>query len=132
MKNENKAMLVVTLYIVVMLVISVVAITLIRKNSIEEFNRILEATDTREPETNIVYMPIYLESEEESVTDARNFYTVRSYEGKIGVFSDSGKLIEVIDVYIKTLPEADRRQLEEGFIIESEDELRSLVEDYTG
>ena len=62
MKNENKALLVVTLYIVVMLIISVVAITLIRKNTIDEFNKIIHVTDTSEIQTEVVYLPIYIES----------------------------------------------------------------------
>lgn len=57
-------------------------------------------------------------------------YTVREHMGRIGVFSEEGKLVSVIDVYVKTLPEADRRMLGEGFEIIGQDQLNALIQDY--
>ena len=56
---------------------------------------------------------------------------LKEYEGKIGIFNEAGSLVDMIDVYVKTLPETDRRLLKEGIILFSEDELRSLIEDYS-
>ena len=46
--------------------------------------------------------------------------------------TDNGTLIRVIDVYIKTLPKADRTLLEKGFVVLGETELYAIIEDYTG
>ena len=59
-------------------------------------------------------------------------YTVRTHMGVIGIFNSGGELIRTIDVYIKVLPEADRRMLEEGFEVVGKQQLNSIIEDYTG
>ena len=64
--------------------------------------------------------------------DKEKRYVVKSHKGKIGIFSSDGDLIQIIDVYIKTLPIADREMLEEGIDIDNVDELRDIIEDYTG
>ena len=56
---------------------------------------------------------------------------LKSYEGKIGVFTDGEKLVKVIDVYTKTLPETDRMLLKEGIRIVTKESLYSLIEDYS-
>lgn len=133
MRNENKALLVVTVYIIVMLVISTVAVTLIRKNTNHSFESISETESESDIETQIVYIPVYSEREEENIEpEKENYFTVKSYEGKIGIFEADGRLYDIIDVYVKTLPEADKREIQKGFIIESEEELRKIREDYTG
>ena len=40
-------------------------------------------------------------------------------------------LLRIIEVYTKTLPEADRRLLGEGFEIVGDDQLNSIIEDYS-
>ena len=88
-----------------------------------------------------IYLPVYVESECQESEDQTILYTdtepdmsftVKSYEGKIGVFTSEGKLIETIEVYVKTLPKADRDMLEEGIKVKNNKELDSLIEDYTG
>lgn len=59
-------------------------------------------------------------------------FILREYEGVIGVFDNSGVLTDVIDVQIKTLPEADREMLAAGIYAFSRGELIALIEDYTG
>ena len=56
---------------------------------------------------------------------------VKEYEGKIGIFTEDGALVNIIDVYVKTLPETDRRLLREGIKVLSEQELRSITQDYS-
>ena len=68
------------------------------------------------------------ESESESTEEV---YTVKEYMGKIGIFSSDGVLIEVLDVYVKTLPEADKRLLGEGFNVTGKKQLNSIIEDYS-
>ena len=88
-----------------------------------------------------IYLPVYVESECQESEDQTILYTdtepdmsftVKSYEGKIGVFTSEGKLIETIEVYVKTLPKADRDMLEEGIKVKNNKELDSSIEDYTG
>ena len=59
-------------------------------------------------------------------------WTVKEYFGKIGIFTDDGKLIKTLEVYTKTLPKTDRDLLREGIVVTSYEALESLIEDYTG
>ncbi len=58
-------------------------------------------------------------------------YTVKQHGGKIGIFLSDGTLIQTLDTNIKTLPEADKRLLEEGFEVVGKSQLNSIIEDYT-
>lgn len=58
-------------------------------------------------------------------------YLLRAYDGKLAVFTTN--LVEpdmVFDVYIKTLPEYDREQLERGVRVPDYESLTALIEDY--
>ena len=70
-------------------------------------------------------------AEFESEPPAQILRIVREYNGRIGIFSEKDELLEVINVYTKTLPETDRRLLREGIIVTSEQELRGIIEDYS-
>lgn len=59
-------------------------------------------------------------------------YLLREYNGVIGVFDDTGVLTELIEVDVKSLPEADRVMLGTGIWAMSRRELAALIEDYTG
>ena len=88
-----------------------------------------EGTDTS---SEYVYVsPDGTPSPESSAQPEEAVYTVKSYMGKIGIFSADGKLVHVLEVYVKTLPEADIRLLEEGFSIVGQAALNSIIEDYT-
>ncbi|MGI6167138.1 MAG: hypothetical protein ACOYIA_03260 [Eubacteriales bacterium] len=58
-------------------------------------------------------------------------FVLREYEGVIGVFDSSGVLVDIINVKVMSLPEADRKMLESGIYAFSRGELLSLIEDYT-
>ena len=49
----------------------------------------------------------------------------------IGLFDTEGRLVDLIDTYVKALPEADQRLLGEGFAIQSKLEWMAIVEDYS-
>ena len=60
-------------------------------------------------------------------------YLIKEYCGQIGVFSlPDGELKYVIERYTKTLPEADKRLLGEGFVVVGRPGIYSVIEDYTG
>ena len=89
-------------------------------------------------DTEYVYVYVTQESEDifsENIikeTDSVSIgWIVKEYCGQIGIFSTEGTLLYVLDTYVKTLPEADRRLLGEGIRIDSKAELLSIVEDYT-
>lgn len=59
-------------------------------------------------------------------------YTLLEYDGKIGVYdSESLELVEILNVYVITLPDADKAMLKDGISANSVKELVSLIEDYT-
>lgn len=65
-------------------------------------------------------------------TDLEEYpYLLRTYEGKLALFStDLVKPDMVFDVYVRTLPEFDRDQLERGVRVPDYEKLTSLIEDY--
>ncbi|MBO5938573.1 MAG: hypothetical protein J6Q82_03635 [Clostridia bacterium] len=72
------------------------------------------------------------ETESESKEEERlQEYLVKEYRGQIGVFSMDGTLLEILDTYVKTLPEADRALLGEGISVKTKAELNALIEDYS-
>ncbi|MBR3639757.1 MAG: hypothetical protein IKN50_04040 [Clostridia bacterium] len=82
--------------------------------------------DTKAPEDNIGTADAFAVSGDEPL------YTVKEYLERIGIFKEGkDKPDIVLDVYVFTLPDADRTMLKEGFII-SKDVLMSTIEDYTG
>ncbi len=59
-------------------------------------------------------------------------YTVKEYNDKIAIFKENcDDPVKSLDVYVFTLPESDRKMLKNGFEI-IEDEIESVIEDYTG
>ena len=59
-----------------------------------------------------------------------NRFYLRTNEGKIGVFSEDGYLIRMIDVNIKTLPQEEQEMLQQGITVNSWRELIERIQDY--
>jgi len=58
---------------------------------------------------------------------------LREYEQKIGIFEEGQRTpFQILDVYVFTLPAADRKALQHGIRISSEKELQARIEDFTG
>ena len=95
----------------------------------------------RKPQSQMVqgteYIYVFASQEESFLTETEDttkeqaFWIVKAYEGRIGIFSSDGTLLDVLETYVKTLPEADRRLLEEGIPAHTKDALDSLIEDYS-
>ena len=81
-------------------------------------------------DTDTVYVYVSAEVTETANTDESSFF-IREYNEKVGVFDQNGKLVNVIDTYVKTLPKSERAELQEGFWVESDKELYSIIEAYT-
>ena len=59
-------------------------------------------------------------------------YELKDYEGKLAVFFYGEQYPQLsFDVYIRTLPEWDRKQLKEGILIKDYEELLKRIEDYS-
>ncbi|MBE6531106.1 MAG: hypothetical protein E7679_03300 [Ruminococcaceae bacterium] len=84
-------------------------------------------------ETEHIYVFLGPEATDEAQTtsEADTVWIIREYGERIGIFNESDELIDIIDVYTKTLPEADRLLLKEGIVVSSEKQLNSLIEDYS-
>lgn len=60
-------------------------------------------------------------------------YTVREYEGQIGIFAEGGEMpVQVFDTAVFLLPESDRKLLEKGITVDTPEELQKIIEDFTG
>lgn len=59
------------------------------------------------------------------------YYVLREHDGYVGVFSpEGGKTpVHLTDIQVKTLPETDRRQLNEGISVSGDAALAQLLED---
>ena len=144
MKSEIKSTFILCIYIIIMLAICALSVRILKQanhtDNVTTEDSDPQTADTSTPAvTQIVYIPIITETDSEAITETQIenettefIYTVKSYEGKIGIFTDRGALVRVLEVYIKTLPKADQNLLEKGVLVASEAELRSIIEDYTG
>ena len=89
-------------------------------------------TDVTVPEADTIY--VYVSADiEDSSEEEKNEYSrfIKTYNGRIGIYDEAGVLLQVIDVYTKTLPKLDQDELQEGFWIETEKELYSIIEAYS-
>lgn len=56
-------------------------------------------------------------------------YILKEYNGKIGIFENEA-LIYTLDTYVFTLPEYDKKLLNDGIEISTKEELYELLEEY--
>ena len=136
--NENayrkKVLRIMSAYAFVMLTILILSVAELRgdRNTVYDTQ-----VDTKSAEKEYVYVtqdiPSYaIPDDSENTENMEERYIIREYMYRIGVFSYDGSLIRVIEVYTKTLPEADKRLLREGIEIQGKQELNAIIEDYTG
>lgn len=63
---------------------------------------------------------------------ASNYYKISVYMNKLAVYkNNSTKPEKVYDVFVNTLPYEDRKALQNGIIVKNEQDLQSIIEDYT-
>ena len=117
------------IYAIAMLLILVISLIIVFKthNTTEVINQ------EKLIQTEYIYVVKDEPTDAETETvDTEKIYTVRAHMGKIGIFDQNGTLIKVLEVYVKTLPEADKRMLEEGFEVIGTKQLNAIIEDYDG
>lgn len=66
-------------------------------------------------------------------TESESLYILREYNGLVALF-ENGKNTprEVYDVLVSDLPETDIAALKAGICISSDEQLRQVIEDYSG
>lgn len=78
-----------------------------------------------------IYYKTNLPLQNDSMIDLKQQYILREYMEKIAVFKDGSETpSEVLNVYVSTLPAQDQMELISGIIIETEAELRDILEDF--
>ena len=96
---------------------------------------VLNKISTLPPTKETEYVYISDDSEqiptEEPKPITESGWIVKEHMGKIGIFQKDGTLLQVLDTYVKTLPEADQTLLGEGFEILTQSELNAIIEDYS-
>lgn len=59
-------------------------------------------------------------------------YTVKEFDGKIAIFENgTSELLRVLEApFVRDLPSFDRQLLKEGIVVQNENELIKILEDY--
>ena len=87
--------------------------------------------EKKDPETEYIYIYADTDTYPPTTTEEKIVWIVREHNEKIGIFSSDGTLVQIIETYTKALPVAERELLREGFEVNSEKELYSIIENYT-
>ncbi len=59
-----------------------------------------------------------------------NRFCLRETGGKIGIYNDEGYLVRLLDTDVQTLPAAEREALQNGFCVNSWEELLEWIQNY--
>ena len=134
MKN-NKPIILMLLYAIALLLILIVCVFVLMSKE-KEIEVVTETVTETKTEYIYIEVPnetvdIYAPSDQETL-ETNEEYFIKEYDGRIGIFDANGTLVEMIDVYTKTLPEADKLLLKEGFKVIGKKALSSIKEDYSG
>lgn len=118
--------------VVLLLAIAVVAVLLYLRYPLKHTSPPSEPSSS-----NIIYnstanVPSSQESSGINVMASRtDFYTLKEYDGIIGVFyNEESAPYQEIQVDVSLLPEADQQLLKDGIKVYSKEELNSKIEDY--
>ncbi len=99
--------MVLTLFLTVLLLLNNRITSLHQKNDIEE--------------------PVFKDVSTEVETN--DIYTIKEFEGKIGVYKN-GDFQYLLDIYVFTLPEQDKKSLLSGITVSTEQELLDILSSY--
>ena len=78
----------------------------------------------------------YIEPENnETIVKGKQQYMLKEYIGRIAVYkvyaSGETTLMSIIDSATDALPESDRKLLQKGIVVNTQEEMLQLIEDYT-
>ncbi len=63
--------------------------------------------------------------------DKDNYYILKEHNGIIGIFYRNGMLRDQIDTPVSSLPDEEQKRLKEGITVYGEEELITVLENYT-
>ena len=133
MTENRKFLAVLSVYVLLLIcIVSIGSFVIVKRGSEPIYTTVTETVTVTEkifvwaspPQTDH-------ECDTEKAPTEERVWIIREYEGRIGIFSEDGALLDVIDIYTKTLPETDKNLLREGIRITSEQALRAIIEDYS-
>lgn len=126
------------LLLLITLTLSITTLVVLR-NAVSESQAALQAAGGLIEELDVAVGVLKEESifvsteEEEPSTEADVLYQkfcMKETNGRIGVYSEEGFLIRIIDANVELLPERERNALREGITVNSWRELAALIQDY--
>ncbi len=82
--------------------------------------------------TNVIEVQPQSDSLASSQEDVTNYYHLGRFGSMVALFDEEGAVLEVYEIYVHLLPPDDAQALSEGIKIDSEDQLRRLLEDFGG
>ncbi len=72
------------------------------------------------------------ENSAETETPKESIYILGIYNGKLALFNGESRYpLKIYDLWVRSLPSSDISRLEEGIKIFSEEQLFSIIEDFT-
>ena len=128
MRKEGQLIALIGTYSAILLIVSILGISILSKRQNEPSIKTVVETVLS---TEEVYIFVQMPPKDATEDSGEVLFIVREYEEKIGIFDRNGKLLRIIDIYTKTLPKTDRALLREGIELRSQEELDSLIEDYS-
>ena len=129
MKKEARGMTAILIvYSLLMLSIMGITVFILSKRTVGDATH-----SQKEEEPTEKYVYIYADPNESTADDTtvEETWVVKEYEKRIGIFSEEGQLLELLEIYTNTLPKADQGLLREGITVTKRSELYALIEDYS-
>ena len=123
-QNNNGDLIEKKQFVLSMAVIIAICITLFLTIFLMLNNRITKLHETKPNEQQ----PVFNETVNDE-TGADVEYIIKEFDGKIGVFKN-GDFQYMINVYVFTLPEYDKKLLSQGIKVSSEQELNDVLSSY--
>lgn len=67
------------------------------------------------------------------MSNSSSSYVVREYNGKIGIFQQKNNVLqETLNVRVSDLPILDRQRLLSGIVVQDDEQLSQIIEDFDG
>ena len=70
-------------------------------------------------------------NESTNTTQSQTRFCLKSVCGVLGIYTDQGEPVRMLDTEVSLLPTADRKNLEAGIWVDSWKEMLALIADYT-
>ncbi len=82
--------------------------------------------------TNVIELQPEPEDSSDITENVDSYYHLGRLGSMVALFDEEGAVVEVYEIYLHLLPPDDAMALTEGIRIDSEDQLRKLLEDFGG